>query len=65
MQGRQRQCWAFLANPKTYNIEKAVQEQEEDSWDVQEGMCELAVKPLSGKRKEKIRREASLLGPKF
>ncbi|GHO56091.1 EVE domain-containing protein [Ktedonobacter robiniae] len=31
MQGRQQKYWAFLANPKIYNIEKAIQ-QEEDSW---------------------------------
>lgn len=31
MQGRQRKHWAFLANPKVYNIEKATQEQEEGS----------------------------------
>jgi len=34
MQGRQRNYWAFLANPKVYNIEKAIREQEEDSWTV-------------------------------
>lgn len=34
MQGRQPNYWAFLANPKLYNIQKAIQEQEEDSWTV-------------------------------
>ena len=36
MQGRQRKYWAFLANPKVYRIEEAIQ-QEEDSWTVPRG----------------------------
>ncbi|GHO79509.1 hypothetical protein KSD_72800 [Ktedonobacter sp. SOSP1-85] len=34
MQGRQRKYWAFLANPKVYDIEKAIREYEEDNWTV-------------------------------
>ncbi|HET8845416.1 MAG TPA: EVE domain-containing protein, partial [Ktedonobacteraceae bacterium] len=37
MQAQQRNYRAFLSNPKVYNIEKAIREQEEDSWTVPRG----------------------------
>ena len=61
MQGRQRHYWAFLASPKTDAIEKAIQEQEEDSWTVPGRDVRIGDRvTLSGKRKGMIRREASL-----
>lgn len=37
MQERQRNYWAFLANPKIYKIEKAIYELDEDCWNVPRG----------------------------
>lgn len=34
MQEQQRNYWAFLANPKFYRIERAIQELDEDVWNV-------------------------------
>src|ERR1700730_19339931 len=37
MQKQQRNYWAFLANPKVYKIENAIQELDEDTWNVPRG----------------------------